>query len=144
MSIMSEVKALMDTFDQKIIPTNREFFGSEWTPGVDGDPHIYVLYAGGIGSNIGGYFSSSDEYNPLVREYSNGHELFLLNTSQPLGDDYAYSTLAHEFVHMIQIATDRNDVSWLNEGFAELGAFLNGYDVGGADWYYVQNRPTCN
>lgn len=135
----NEVKALMDTFDQKIIPTDREFFGSEWTPGVDGDPHIYVLYAGGLGNNIGGYFSSSDEYNPLVRQYSNGHEAFVLTSSQPLGGDYAYSTLAHEFVHMIQWPTDRNDVSWLNEGFAELGAFVNGYDVGGADWYYVQS-----
>jgi hypothetical protein len=135
----ADMKALMDEFDQKIIPTDREFFGSEWTPGVDNDPHIYVLYAGGLGSNIGGYFSSSDEYNPLVRQYSNGHEAYVLTSSQPLGDEYAYSTLAHEFVHMIQFPTDRNDVSWLDEGFAELGAFLNGYDVGGADWYYVQS-----
>jgi hypothetical protein len=75
----------------------------------------------------------------LVRQYSNGHEAFVLTSSQPLGGDYAYSTLAHEFVHMIQWPTDRNDVSWLNEGFAELGAFVNGYDVGGADWYYVQS-----
>lgn len=135
----NEVKALMDTFDQKIIPTDREFFGSEWTPGVDGDPHIYVLYAGNLGSNIGGYFSSSDEYNPLVSEYSNGHEAYVLSSSQSLGGDYAYSTLAHEFVHMIQWPTDRNDVSWLNEGFAELGAFVNGYDVGGADRRYVRS-----
>ncbi len=40
---------------------------------------------------------------------------------------------------MIQFPTDRNDVSWINEGFAELGAFLNGYDVGGADWSYAQS-----
>lgn len=133
-----DMKALMDEFDEKIIPTDREFFGSEWTPGVDNDPHIYVLYAGNLGSNIGGYYSSSDEYNPLVRQYSNGHEAYVLTSSQPLGDQYAYSTLAHEFVHMIQWPTDRNDVSWINEGFAELGAFLNGYDVGGADWAYVQ------
>jgi len=135
----ADMKALMDTFDQKIIPTDREFFGSEWTPGIDNDPHIYVLYAGNLGSNIGGYYSSSDEYNPLVRQYSNGHEAYVLTSSQPLGDEYAYSTLAHEFVHMIQWPTDRNDVSWINEGFAELGAFLNGYDVGGADSYYVQS-----
>jgi hypothetical protein len=135
----ADMKALMDEFDQKIIPTDREFFGSEWTPGVDNDPHIYVLYAGNLGSNIGGYYSSSDEYNPLVRQYSNGHEAYVLTSSQPLGDEYAYSTLAHEFVHMIQFPTDRNDVSWLSEGFAELGAFLNGYDVGGADYYYVQS-----
>ncbi|MCJ7433936.1 MAG: immune inhibitor A, partial [Anaerolineales bacterium] len=130
---------LMDDFDQKIIPTDREFFGSEWTPGVDNDPHVYVLYAGNLGGNIGGYFSSSDEYNPLVRKYSNAHEAYVLASSQPLGDEYAYSTLAHEFVHMIQWPTDRNDASWLSEGFAELGAFLNGYDVGGADWGYVQS-----
>jgi immune inhibitor A len=134
-----EMKALMDTFDQKIIPTDREFFGSEWTPGVDNDPHIYVLYAGNLGSNIGGYFSSSDEYNPLVRKYSNAHELYVLVSSQPLGDTYAYSTLAHEFVHMIQWHTDRNESSWISEGFAELGSFLNGYDVGGADWSYAQS-----
>jgi immune inhibitor A len=134
-----DMKALMDEFDKKIIPTDREFFGSEWTPGVDNDPHIYVLYTGNLGSSIGGYFSSSDEYNPLVRQYSNGHEAYVLVDSQPLGDEYAYSTLAHEFVHMIQWPTDRNDVSWINEGFAEVGAFLNGYDVGGADWQYAQS-----
>ena len=135
----ADMKALMDEFDKKIIPTDREFFGSEWTPGVDNDPHIYVLYAGGLGSNIGGYYSSSDEYNPLVRQYSNGHEAYVLTSSQPLGDQYAYATLAHEFVHMIQWPTDRNDVSWINEGFAEVGAFLNGYDVGGTDSLYVQS-----
>jgi len=134
-----DMKALMDTFEEKIYPTDREFFGSEANPGVDGDPHIYVIYASSIGHNIAGYFSSSDSYNPLVNEYSNGHETYVLGTSQDVGDEYTYATLAHEFVHMIQNASDRNDVSWLNEGFAEVGAFLNGYDIGGADWIYVQN-----
>ena len=134
-----DMKALMDTFEEKIYPTNREFFGSEANPGVDEDPHIYVIYASSIGHNIAGYFSSSDSFNPLVHEYSNAHETYVLGTSQDLGDPYTYATLAHEFVHMIQNASDRNDVSWLNEGFAEVGAFINGYDIGGADWLYVQN-----
>jgi hypothetical protein len=134
-----DMKALMDTFESKIYPTDREFFGSEANPGVDGDPHIYVVYASSIGHNIAGYFSSSDSYNPEVKEYSNAHETYVLGTSQALGDQYTYATLAHEFVHMIQNASDRNDVSWMNEGFAEVGAFLNKYDVGGADWIYVQN-----
>jgi immune inhibitor A len=134
-----DMKRLMDTFEEKIYPTDREFFGSEANPGVDGDPHIYVIYASSIGHNIAGYFSSSDSYNPLVKEFSNAHETYVLGTSQNLGDDYTYATLAHEFVHMIQNASDRNDVSWMNEGFAEVGAFLNGYDIGGADWLYVQN-----
>jgi immune inhibitor A len=135
----NDMKALMDTFEEKIYLTNREFFGSEANPGVDGDPHIYVIYASSIGNNIAGYFSSSDSFNPLVNEYSNAHETYVLGTSQDLGHAYTYATLAHEFVHMIQNASDRNDVSWLNEGFAEVGAFLNGYDIGGADWLYVQD-----
>ena len=135
-----DMKRLMDTFENQIYPTDREFFGSEANPGVDGDPHIYVLYASSIGHNIAGYFSSSDSYNPLVREYSNAHETYVLGTSQDLGDNYTYGVLAHEFVHMIQDASDRNDVSWMNEGFAEVGSFLNGYyQSGGADWLYAQN-----
>ena len=134
-----DMQALMDTFEEKIYPTDREFFGSEANPGVDEDPHIYVLYASSIGHNIAGYFNSSDSFNPLVKEYSNAHETYVLGTSQDLGVEYTYATLAHEFVHMIQNASDRNDVSWMNEGFAEVGAFLNGYDVGGADWIYVEN-----
>ena len=132
-----DVKALMDTFETEIYPTNREFFGSEANPGVDNDPHIYVLYANDLGNNIGGYFSSSDSYNPAIRQYSNAHETYVLGALQPVGDEYAYATLAHEFVHMIQDASDRNDVSWINEGFAEVGAFLNGYGVGSGPYFYV-------
>jgi immune inhibitor A len=135
----SDMKALMDTFEEKIYTTDREFFGSEANPGVDDDPHIYVLYANNIGSNVAGYYNSSDTFNPQVKEFSNAHDTYVLGTTQDLGDIYTYATLAHEFVHMIQNASDRNDVSWMNEGFAEVGAFLNGYDIGGADWFYVQN-----
>jgi hypothetical protein len=134
-----DMKALMDTFEEKIYPTDREFFGSEWTPGVDGDPHIFILYADDIGHNIAGYFNPSDEFNPLVKEYSNGHETYVLGTTQDLGNEYTYATLAHEFVHMIQFPSDRNDVSWMAEGFAEVGAFINGYNVGSVDYLYIQN-----
>ena len=134
-----DMKRLMDTFEEKIYPTDREFFGSESNPGVDGDPHIYVIYANSLGHNIAGVFNSSDSINPIVHEYSNAHETYMLSTTQDLGNEYTYATLAHEFVHMIQNASDRNDVSWMGEGFAEVGAFLNGYGVGGHDWGYVQN-----
>jgi len=134
-----DMKALMDTFENKIYPTDRQFFGSEWTPGVDGDPHIFVIYAKKIGNNIAGYFNSSDELNPLIKKYSNGHEIYVLGASQNLASEYTYTTLAHEFVHMIQFPSDRNDAAWLSEGFAEVGAFINGYTVGYADFSYIQN-----
>lgn len=133
----NEVKALMDTFESKIYPTNREFFGSEFIPGIDNDPRIFVLYADDLGSNVGGYFNSSDSFHPEVNEYSNAHETYVLSTSTPLGNEYAYGTLAHEFVHMIQFPTDRNDTTWITEGFADVGVLINGYGQGGSDWAYI-------
>jgi hypothetical protein len=135
----NEMKRLMDTFETEIYPKDREFFGSEWTPGIDNDPHIYVLYANNLGSNIAGAYNSTDEFHPLVKENSNAHESFIISTTQDLGAEYTYSTLAHEFVHMIQFPTDNNDASWMIEGFAEVGVLVNGYQAGGADWLYVQN-----
>jgi immune inhibitor A len=133
-----EVQALVDEFETKIYPTDREFFGSEWTPGVDEDPHVYILYARGIGSNIAGYYSSVDEYLPDAHESSNAHEMFLFNADNTsLSDEFTYGVLAHEFQHMIHWKQDLNETSWLNEGSSELAAFLNGYDVGGFDYAYI-------
>jgi hypothetical protein len=134
-----DMKRLMDTFENKIYPTDREFFGEEFNPGIDGDPHIYIIYASGLGSSVAGYFNSSDSYNPMVKEYSNAHETYMLSTTQDLADEYTYGVLAHEFVHMIQFPSDRNDVSWLSEGFAEVGVLLNGYYVGGHDRSYTMD-----
>jgi immune inhibitor A len=123
-----DMKKLMDTFENKLYPTDREFFGSEWTPGVDNDPHVYVLYASGTGASNAGYFSSPDEYNPKVHKYSNGHEMFVFNADNvALNDQYTYGTLAHEFQHMIHWNQDRNESTWMNEGFSVLAEYLNGY-----------------
>jgi immune inhibitor A len=135
-----QLKSLADAFENKIYPTDREFFGSEWSPGIDGDVHIYILYASGMGSSIAGYFSSADEVPPQAHKYSNAHEMFLFNADNTnLGDQFTYGVLAHEFQHMIHWAQDRNETSYLNEGFSEVAAFLNGYDVGGFDWLYSTN-----
>lgn len=138
-----DMKNLMDTFENKIYPTDREFFGSEWTPGVDNDPHIYIVYARGTGASNAGYFSTPDEYNPLVHKYSNGHEMFVFNADNTsLADQYTYGTLAHEFQHMIHWHLDPNESSWMNEGFSVLAEYLNGYPPY-FDYDYVQN-PDLN
>jgi immune inhibitor A len=137
---LREVRSLVEEFERQVYPTNREFFGSEWTPGVDGDAHLYIAFMGGLGGNVGGYFSSGDSLTRVVNEYSNEHEMFFVNADNTdLGHEYAVSTLAHEFQHMIHANLDRNEESWMNEGFAELAAFLNGYDVGGWDFAFVED-----
>lgn len=130
---------LADTFNDQIYPTNRQFFGSEWSPGVDGDPRVHILYAAGLGKLIAGYFSSADEYPAQVNEFSNEREIFLLNADTiNLSAKHAYTTLAHELQHMIHWNQDRNEETWLNEGFSDLAAFINGYEIGGSDRIYLQ------
>ncbi len=137
---LADVRALVDEFENEIYPRERAFFGSEWTPGVDGDPHIYILYARRLGPRIAGYFSSSDEYSSVINEYSNGHEMFYLNADNlGLSDEFTYGVLAHEFQHMIHWNQDRNEETWMNEGFSELATLLTGYDIGGFDFAYLQD-----
>jgi immune inhibitor A len=131
---------LVETFEHEIYPTTRNFFGSEWKPGVDGDPRLYILYVRSIGSSVAGYFSSADSYHPMAHEYSNGHEMFFISADNTnLRDDYLYGVLAHEFQHMIHWYQDRNEESWLDEGFAELASFINGYHFGGFASQYARN-----
>jgi len=132
------LRALANAFEDQIYPTDRAFFGSEWTPGIDGDPHIYILYVRGIGEDNAGVFSSADEYPVQVNRYSNGHEMFLVNAdNSPLDDTYTFGILAHEFQHMIQWHQDRNEASWVSEGFSELAVLLNHYYYGGFDALYT-------
>ncbi len=137
----ADLQKLCETFENKIYPTDREFFGSEWTPGVDNDPHLYILLTRGLGSRVAGYFSSADSIPPEASPYSNGHEMFVMNAASftNLADSYIYTVLAHEFQHMIHWYRDRNEESWVNEGFSELAAFLNGYDIGGHDFLFARN-----
>ena len=133
-----EIKNLVDVFEQKSYPTNRAFFGSEWSPGVDGDEHLYILFANGLGESTAGYYNSTDEYSPLVHEFSNGHEMFYMNTENAFLDyEYTAGALAHEFQHMIHWYRDENEDTWMNEGFSEVAAHLNGFDVGGSDFLFA-------
>jgi hypothetical protein len=135
-----DLKKDAETFASKIYPTDQKFFGKEWIPGVDNDPHLYVLYTRGMGTDVAGYESDSDEYLSLVQPYSNQHEMFYINADvQRLSDPYTLSVMAHEFQHLIHAYHDGNEELWLNEGFSELASYLNGYDEGGFDQIFAAN-----
>lgn len=122
-----KVKTLLDDFQTNTYPTTRDFFGAEPNPGVDGDPHIYILYARGLGFSIAGYQSSADGYSKLAQEDSNEKEMYYINAdTTSLADSSLRYTLAHEFQHMIHGFHDRNEDTWVNEGSSVLSQFLNG------------------
>ncbi len=113
-------------FEERIYPTNHRYFGSEWTPGIDGDPRLVVLNA--LFSGAAGYFTSVNQYSGLVHPYSNEQEMFVMNLRalEPGTPEYE-AVLAHEFQHMIHWHQDNNEDAWVSEGASELAEDLNGY-----------------
>ncbi|MGQ9593714.1 MAG: hypothetical protein ACUVXH_04200 [Anaerolineae bacterium] len=132
------LRASAERFEAQTYPRCRETFGSEWTPGVDGDPHLLVLHAHGLGG-VGGYFSAADEFSRLANPFSNEAELFYINLDyrQPGTEGYD-STLAHEFQHMIHWHQDRNEDSWVNEGLSMLAQRVSGFPVGNLHEVYLR------
>ncbi len=116
-------------FESDIYPTDRRLFGSEWNPGIDGDPRVNIMVAR-IPGAAAGYFNSSDELPLWVNEFSAQREMVYLNSlAARAGSAYLNSILAHEFCHMIQFARDRRSSIWFNEGQAQLCEADNGFPV---------------
>jgi hypothetical protein len=127
---LTRVKNTADTFENQIYPTVHKYFGSEASPGIDGDVHIYILHAHGVGSKLAGYFAASSEYPRALEPSSNEHEMFIVNLDTlggALDTQVYYATLSHEFQHMVHFTTSPNGDAWLNEGLSELSAALCGY-----------------
>ncbi len=118
------LRQLADAFDTYIYPRTRELWGSEPTPGVDGDPRIYGLFAYGLGPGVAAFFASRHIYPAEVHPTSNQHEMFLFNLDTISADLIASpavaSVVAHEFQHMIRAGIQHNDAIWLNEGLSSF------------------------
>jgi hypothetical protein len=106
-----------------------EFFGNEWIPGIDNDPHLTILNARIPGA--GGYFSACDEYPKAVHPYSNEREMIYINIANMRVDSPGYyAVLAHELQHLVHWRADPNEEGWLNEGMSELAVEICGYQPG--------------
>jgi hypothetical protein len=137
---LEDVRRVVENFERSTYPTVRTLIGHEWSPGVDSDQHLYMLYVREIGSSVAGLFFAKDEYSSLAQEFSNEHEMFYLNAdTMSLGDGFADNLLAHEFQHMVHWNLDRNEDTWLTEGFSELTEHLLGFEVSGFDYLYAQD-----
>lgn len=114
-------------FSEEVLPAVRSVFGSEWSPGIDGDPRLHILHHEPI-AGIAGYFYSADEYPRAVEPHSNQREMFYINLAAATPGSFDYlSLLAHELQHMIHWNRDRDEAVWVNEGLSELSALVAGY-----------------
>lgn len=140
---LDRIREAADKFANDIYPTNRDFFGSEWSPGIDSDARLHILHSEQLGSGIAGYFSGADSVSSLAQPFSNEREMFYINIGNTEPNSEFYNgVLAHEFQHMIHWYQDKNEASWVNEGLSELAMQLNDYSTGGADAVFSQLPDT--
>jgi immune inhibitor A len=111
----------------------RAVFGSEESPGLDGDARLFVVHSDSVGKE-GGHFSQADQYPVEVESHSNeGQFFFISNTySSGIAGDYYKEVLAHELQHMIHKNVDPDEEGWLNEGLSMLAQQIAG--MRGGNW----------
>lgn len=140
----TSARHLASRFDSNIYGKVRALWGSEASPGVDGDPRIHVLFATDIGETVLGYFSSEHSLPPSVVPSSNGHEMFFFNldfVGQEIDVAFVEATLAHEFQHMIRYNIKSNSASWVNEGYSMFTELYMGYPDTEYYIYDYTNEP---
>ncbi len=123
-----KLEAIVKQFDEKIYPTTTEWFGKEWSPGIDGDPRITLLIVTGLQS-CDGYFDPEDEYTREKRSDSNEREMLTLSVERLESsgvDEFMGHLVAHEFQHLIHWSHDPKEATWVDEGCAEFSATLFG------------------
>jgi hypothetical protein len=111
----------------------RAVFGSEDSPGLDGDTRLFVVNSDNLGKE-GGHFSQADQLPALVDVHSNeGQYFFISNTwSSGIASNYYKEVLAHEFQHMVHKHVDPDEEGWLNEGLSMLAQQVAG--MRGDNW----------
>jgi hypothetical protein len=130
-------------FETLIYSTTRAAFGSEWTPGVDNDPHIHILHTTGLGEGVLGYTSSADEFSRAQYSFSNEAEMIVVNLDYvEIKSPTYYALLARQFQRLIQWFQDRNEERWVKEGLAELAVQLNKLDTGAPERAYLEHPDT--
>jgi len=132
----------VQTFDE-IYGVVVEHFGSEHSPGIDGDPRLHIVHASPLAlcgvteetadqCYLAGLVNSTDLLPDEIDPRSNEREMFVMNARR-FGSDYYLGVLAHEFRHMIENNYDKADMDWEIEGSANLAAQLAGLPSGGID-----------
>ncbi len=106
----SYASALAAYFDGTIYPLVHQYIGTEWSPGIDGDSHVYIVMVPGLDN---AYFSFTDEYKQSdlpSGEISNEAEVLyidpmLFSSSYEKADSkiaLIQSVTGHEFAHMVR------------------------------------------
>ncbi|MFH0740178.1 MAG: peptidoglycan-binding protein [bacterium] len=128
--INQNLASLANDFDKEVYPKLTALWGSEWTPGIDNDSRITIVFEQ-LTKGTAGYFNDANEYLKQQAPFSNEREMLYLS-AEYLKGSLIKNYLAHEFTHLISFnQKDRlhgvSEDVWLSEARAEYSA---GGDLG--------------
>ena len=127
------------TFEEQIFPGLLSSFGPLWSPEEELGQRLTILHASTPG--LGGYYSSSDEYPPLVHENSNQRKTIYMNpVAFQIGTPNYLATLAHELQHAINWNLNGGEATWLNEGLSQVAEHRLGWRPGSVE-AFVYSAP---
>ncbi len=152
------VDAVIAEFDTNIYPQTTAAFGSEPTPGIDGDPKIYILlldirdtWSGPSDPYVAGYFDPANEYPQSAvaadNVFSNEKEMLYVDTRPGVaGSLGSLRTVAHEFQHMIHLRQKWqtygvDDADWLDEAMSEIAPVYCNYGPAYERVYTFESEP---
>jgi hypothetical protein len=125
-----QLEEAANLLEAQVYPKTHTAFGTEWTPGVDNDPHVHILHATGLGDGVQGYTSAVDEFPSTLYPFSNEAEMITVHIGYvEVGSPTYYGLVSRELQRLIQWYHDRNEDRWLKEGLGELSIHLNGGDL---------------
>ncbi|MBU3924580.1 IPT/TIG domain-containing protein [Patescibacteria group bacterium] len=123
--LIANITALANEFDNVIYPKMHEFYGEEWTPGIDGDKKIYILLTDikndASKGSYGGYFSATNEYSKnLLDEYKqNQLEILEKEKKADLAAGKSIDFYAQKENEIRSIFTNEKELLYLNINFAD-------------------------
>jgi hypothetical protein len=147
----AQIDALGDELANHIVPVDEAHFGdigtAQGTDGTSSDALVMLVYNVQDESY---YDCSVDTYTAgyFAPEYINeaGMNVIVIDAfdwANRIGEDAERPQLyegviAHELEHLLMNYSDPGEVSWVDEGLADLAIFLNCYDIGGSHLTYQQ------
>jgi hypothetical protein len=146
-----QIDALGDELASQIVPVDEAHYGdigtAVGTDGTSSDALVMLVYNVQDESY---YDCAVDTYTAgyFAPEYINeaGMNVIVVDAfdwANRIGEDAALPQLyegviAHELEHLLMNYSDPGEVSWVDEGLADMAIFLNGYDIGGSHLTYHQ------
>ncbi len=142
---------MLNEFDTNIYPTDTAIYGEPLPRGDEGQKCWVLIhnirdvayYDPTAEMYIAGYFSASEDAENNKNMFHMDSYDWINRAGPDGGRPYLYEgTFAHEFEHLIHFDQDPDEPSWVDEGLADLAAFLCGYGhPDGHLMYYMAFHP---